>query len=214
LTYRYSKAIVQLWTEKRSLAQTQSLQRILIYYMTHPIYTESALAKLSAAELKQIASELGAAPTGDERDFWLKCILVHQSGIACLGLCYGREARPARLRKVFSEVPTDLIEEKTLELLGVVIIDREDQGDFVVPHGEIRFWVHRCDELIGTISTWVIGGVDTYHPKDYSNPQKYSRYRSLWAAAISLVPQTEVNVTYRDAEFILRQRFATAPDYI
>jgi hypothetical protein len=166
--------------------------------MTHPIYTESALAKLSAVELKQIASELGAAPTGDERDFWLKCILIHQSGIA----------------KVFSEVPTDLIEEKTLELLGVVIIDREDQGDFVVPHGEIRFWVHRCDELIGTISTWVIGGVDTYHPKDYSNPTKYSRYRSLWAAAISLVPSAEVNVTYRDAEFILRQRFATAPDYI
>jgi hypothetical protein len=72
-------------------------------------------------------------------------------------------------------VPTTLIEEKTLELLGVVIIDREDQSDFVVPHGEIRFWVHRFDKLIGTIATGVIGGVDTYHPKDYSNPQKYSR---------------------------------------
>ena len=95
--------------------------------MTHPIYTESALAKLSAAELKQIASELGAAPTGDERDFWLKCILIHQSSI----------------KAAFSEVPTELIEEKTLELLGVVIIDREDQGNLVVPHGDIRFWVHR-----------------------------------------------------------------------
>jgi hypothetical protein len=166
--------------------------------MTHPIYTESALAKLSAAELKQIALELGAAPTGDERDFWIECILVHQSGIA----------------KAFSEVPTDLIEEKTLELLGVVIIDREDQIDFVVPHGDIRFWVHRFDELIGTISTWVIGGVNTYHPKDYSNPHKYSRYDSLWAATISLVPPTEASVTYRDAELILRQRFATAPDYM
>jgi hypothetical protein len=107
-------------------------------------------------------------------------------------------------------VPTILIEEKTLELLGVVIIDREDYSDFVVPDGDIRFWVHRFEELIGTIST----GVDTYHPKDYSNPQKYSRYDSLWAAATSLVPQTEANIAYRDAELILRQRFATAPDYI
>jgi hypothetical protein len=166
--------------------------------MTHPIYTESALAKLSAAELKQIASELGAAPTGDERDFWRHCILIHQSVIG----------------KAVSEVPTDLIEEKTLELLGVVIIDREDYDDLVVPHGDIRYWVHRCDELIGTISTWVICGIDTYHPKDYSNPKTYSRYDSLWAAAISLVPSAEVKTTYRDAEFILRQRFATAPDYI
>jgi hypothetical protein len=166
--------------------------------MTHPIYTESALAKLSAAELKQIASELGAAPTGNERDFWLKCILVHQSGIT----------------KAFSEVPTDLIEEKTLELLGVVIIDGEDYSDFVVPHGDIRFWVHRDDELIGTIATWVIGGVDTYHPKDYSNPHKYNRYPRLWEAAISLVPPIEAIVTYRDAELILRQRFATAPEYM
>jgi|GEM_PF-4429656 len=166
--------------------------------MTHPIYTESALAKLSAAELQQIAIDLGVAPTGDERDFWLKCILTHQSGI----------------NKAFSEIPTDLIEEKTLELLGVVIIDREDYDDLVVSHGEIRFWVHRCDELIGTISTWVIGGIDTYQPTDYSNPKTFNRYDSLWAAAISLVPQTEANITYRDAEFILRQRFAAAPDYI
>jgi hypothetical protein len=107
-------------------------------------------------------------------------------------------------------IPTELIEEKTLELLGVVIIDREDYSDFVVPDGDIRFWIHRFEELIGTIST----GVDTYHPKDYSNPQKYSRYDSLWAAATSLVPQTEANIAYRDAELILRQRFATAPDYI
>jgi hypothetical protein len=111
-------------------------------------------------------------------------------------------------------VPTTLIEEKTLELLGVVVIDREDYSDFIVPHGDIRFWVHRFDELIGTISTWVIGEDDTYHPKDYSNPHKYSRYPSLWAAAISLVPSTEASVTYRDAELILRQRFATAPDYM
>jgi hypothetical protein len=166
--------------------------------MTHPIYTESALAKLSAAELKQIASELGAAPTGDERDFWLKCILIHQSSIS----------------KAFSEVPTDLIEEKTLELLGVVIIDREDQSDFAVPHGDIRFWVHRFDELIGTISTWVIGGVDTYHPKDYSNPQTFSRYKSLFCAVCQLLPKQELELTYREAEFILRQRFTTAPDYI
>jgi hypothetical protein len=107
-------------------------------------------------------------------------------------------------------VPTELIEEKTLELLGVVIIDREDYDDFVVPHGDIRFWVHRGDELIGTIST----GVDTYHPKDYSNPQKYSRHDSLFSAVCQLLPKQELEVTYRDAELILRQRFATAPDYM
>jgi hypothetical protein len=166
--------------------------------MTHPIYAESALAKLSAAELKQIATELGAAPTGDERDFWLKCILIHQSGII----------------KAFSEVPTDLIDEKTLELLGVVVIDRQDKDDFVVPHGEIRFWVHRFDELIGTISTWVIGGVDTYHPKDYNNSKIYSRFDSLFGAVCQLLPKQELEITYRDAEFILRQRFAAALDYI
>ncbi len=112
------------------------------------------------------------------------------------------------------EVPTDLIEEKTLELLGVVIIDQEDYNNFVVPHGDIRFWVHRGDELIGTISTWVIGGVDTYHPKDYSNPHKYSRHDSLFSAVCQLLPKQELEITYRDAEYILRQRFATAPDYI
>jgi hypothetical protein len=107
-------------------------------------------------------------------------------------------------------VPTALIEEKTLELLGVVIIDREDYDDFVAPHGDIRFWVHRFDKLIGTIST----GVDSYHPKDYSNPQKYSRHDSLFSAVCQLLPKQELEVTYRDAEFILCQRFATAPDYI
>ena len=166
--------------------------------MTHPIYTESALAKLSAAELKQIASEIGAAPTGDERDFLLKCILVHQSGIA----------------KASSEVPTDLIEEKTLELLGVEIVDRQDHCDLVVPHGEIRFWVYRLDELIGTISTWVIGEQDSYHPKDYSNPKQYSRFDSLFGAVCQLLPKQELEVTYRDAFQILKQRFDSTPDYI
>jgi hypothetical protein len=107
-------------------------------------------------------------------------------------------------------VPTALIEEKTLELLGVVIIDRKDYDDFVAPHGDIRFWVHRCDELIGTIST----GVNAYHPKDYNNPQKYSRCDSLFSAVCQLLPEQELEVTYRDAELILRQRFATAPDYM
>jgi hypothetical protein len=196
LTDRYNKAIANFGRLAIALLEP-NYHKGFTPIMTHPIYTESALAKLSAAELKQIASELGAAPTGDERDFWRLCILVHQSGIA----------------KASSEVPTALIEEKTLELLGVVIIDREDQIDCVVPDGDIRFWVHRFDELIGTISTWDIGGVG-YHPKDYSNPHKYNRYPRLWEAAISLVPPTEASVTYRDAELILGQRFATAPDYM
>lgn len=112
------------------------------------------------------------------------------------------------------EIPIDLIEEMTLDFLEVVVIDREVQGDFAVPHGEIRFWVHRCDELIGTISTWVIGGVESYHPEDYNNPKAYSRHDSLWAAVVSFIPRSEVSEKSRAAEFILRERFATAPDYI
>ena len=115
---------------------------------------------------------------------------------------------------VVKKIPTDLIEEKTLELLGVEIVDREDYCDFVVPHGDIRFSVFRNDELIGTISTWIIGGIDTYHPKDYSNPKQYSRFDSLFGAVCQLLPKQELDVTYRDAKLILLQRFATAPDYI
>jgi hypothetical protein len=168
--------------------------------MTHPIYTESALAKLSVSQLQKIASELGATPTGDrqQRDSWVQAILVHQSGIV----------------KASSEVPTDLIEEKTLELLGVEIVDRQDYIEECVPHGEIRFWVYRCDELIGTISTWIIGGIDTYHPTDYSNLSQYTRFDNLFSAVCQLLPEQELKVTYRDAKFILLQRFATAPDYI
>jgi hypothetical protein len=196
LTDRYSKAIAYFGRLAIALLKP-NYHKGFLSIMTHPIYTESALAKLSAAELQQIASELGAVTTDDERDFWLKSILTHQSGII----------------KAFSEVPTDLIEEKTLDLLGVVITDREDQDDFVVPHGEIRYWVHRFDDLLGTISTWVIGGIDTYHPTDYSNPKTYSRYDSLFSAVCQLLPEKELEVTYRDAEYILRQRFATVPDY-
>jgi hypothetical protein len=114
---------------------------------------------------------------------------------------------------VVKKIPTDLIEEKTLELLGVVVIDREDYDDFVVPHGDIRFSVFRNDELIGTISTWVIGGIDTYHPKNYSNLSQYSRFDRLFGAVCQLLPKQELDVTYRDAKLILLQRFATAPDY-
>ena len=115
---------------------------------------------------------------------------------------------------VVKKIPTDLIEEKTLELLGVVVIDREDYTDFVVPHGDIRFSVFRNDELIGTVSTWVIGGIDTYHPRDYNKPKKYSRFDSLFDAVCHLLPEQELKVTYRDAKFILIQRFESAPDYM
>ena len=166
--------------------------------MTHPIYSSSTLAQLSASELKQIASDLGAALTLDERDFWLNCILAHQSGII----------------QAFNTVPASLIEEKTLELLGVLVVDRQDESDFVVPHGDIRFWVHRFDELIGTISTWVIGGVDTYHPTEYSNPNKFTRCNSLFDAVRHLLPKQELEITYRDAFNILNQRFNSTPDYM
>jgi hypothetical protein len=194
LTDRYSKAIAYFGRKTIALLKPNYYKGFLAI-MTHPIYSEATLAKLSVAQLKLIASDLG---TGDKRDFWLKSILTHQSGIS----------------KAFSDVPTDLIEEKTLELLGVVIIDREDYDNLVVPHGEIRYWVHRFDDLLGTISTWVIGEKDTYHPTDYSNPTTYSRYDNLFSAVCQLLPKQELEVTYRDAEFILRQRFATAPNYI
>jgi hypothetical protein len=115
---------------------------------------------------------------------------------------------------VVKKIPTDLIEEKTLELLGVVVIDRKDYDDLVLPHGDIRFWIYRFDELIGTVSTWIISGIDTYHPKDYSNPKQYSRFDSLFSAVCQLLPEQELKVTYRDAKFILIQRFESAPDYM
>ena len=98
-TDRQNKAIANFPRETIALLKP-NYDKGFFFIMTHPIYTESALANLSAAELKQIASELGAAPTGDERDFWRKCILFHQSNIT----------------KAFSEIPTALIEEKTLHL--------------------------------------------------------------------------------------------------
>ena len=97
-TDRYNKAIAYFPRTAIALLKPTHYKGFF-FIMTHPIYTESALAKLSAAELKQIANELGAAPIGDEREFWRLCILVHQSGIS----------------KTFIEIPTDLIEEKTLE---------------------------------------------------------------------------------------------------
>jgi hypothetical protein len=134
-------------------------------------------------------------------------------------LDWGTSPKIGKLRRksklvVVKEIPTDLIQEKALELLGVVIIDREDYDDLVVPHGDIRFWVHRFDELIGTVSTWVIGEINTYHPKDYGNPKAYNRCDSLFGAVCQLLPKQELEIAINDAEFILRQRFATTPDYI
>ena len=40
-------------------------------------------------------------------------------------------------------VPLDLIEAETLSLLGVEIIDIEDNIDDCVPQGDIRYWVQR-----------------------------------------------------------------------
>ena len=126
----------------------------------------------------------------------------------------GQLQRKSNLVVVTKKVHTDLIEEKTLELLGVEIVDRQDYTDECVPDGNIRFWVYRCDELIGTISIWVIGEQDSYHPKDYSNPKQYSRFNSLYSAVCQLLPKQELEVTYRDAKFILIQRFKSAPNYI
>jgi hypothetical protein len=40
-------------------------------------------------------------------------------------------------------VPLDLIEAETLSLLGVEIIDIEDNIDDCIPQGDIRYWVQR-----------------------------------------------------------------------
>jgi hypothetical protein len=49
--------------------------------MTHPIYTAATLEALTVAELKTIASQLGAIPDGDKRvkQTWVSAVLDHQT---------------------------------------------------------------------------------------------------------------------------------------
>ena len=168
--------------------------------MTHPIYPESALIELSVSMLEEIADQLGATPIGDtsQRDTWIQCILAHQSTIT----------------QASYQIPIELIEEKTLDLLGVEVVNHEDYSSYVVPEGEIHYQVFRFDELIGTISKLTIGGVLGYHPKNYNCPDKYIRRDRLFLAVCHLLPKQDLEVTYPCAFQILEQRFNSVPSYV
>lgn len=168
--------------------------------MTHPIYPESALIELSVSTLEEIADELGATPTGDasQPDTWIQCILIHQSTIV-----------PAPY-----QIPVELIEDTTLDLLGVEVVNHEDNSSYAVPEGDIHYQVFRDDELIGTISKWTIDGVLGYHPKDYNCPDRFIRRNRLFLAVCHLLPKQELEITYLCAFQILEQRFSSTPDYM
>lgn len=166
--------------------------------MTHPIYTEKDLQACQLSDLKRIGRQVKASPE-DQRSkkSWISAILATQP-------------QPVKAE----EIPQKLVQEKTLELLGVVVLDEEDYTDRVVPEGDIQFWVHRFDDLLGTICKWTISGKVGYHPTNYSNPNKYIRFDSLFGAICELLPAQELEITYRDAFAILKQRFNSTSDYM
>jgi hypothetical protein len=61
---------------------------------------------------------------------------------------------PSTLSKPTVEIPTELVEDLTLSILGLEITDREEYINKIVPHGDIRFWLHQGGNLIAGISTW------------------------------------------------------------
>lgn len=101
-------------------------------------------------------------------------------------------------------LPTDLVEELTLDLLGLEIIDREDYTTDVIPHGDIRFLVALGDKQIAGISTWVDNSFVLTSGKSYA---------TLFDAVTSFIPRGELALAYSDAQTQLRDRFANAIDY-
>ena len=123
--------------------------------MTHPIYSQTTLEALTITQLKTIASQIGAIPDGDKRvkQTWVSAIIDHQIKFSPAKV----EAMQAHIAEVIDrakEVPQDLTEDLTLDLLGLEVVNREDYTDEVIPHGDIRYWVNRGDDLIAGISTW------------------------------------------------------------
>jgi hypothetical protein len=172
--------------------------------MTHPIYSQTTLTALTIAAIKVIARQLGAIPDGDKRvkQVWVSVVLEHQTKFSPAKV----EAMSAHIAEVMdcAQVPQDLTEDLTLTLLGLEIVDRQDYIDECVPHGDIRYWVHRGDVLIGAISTWGKRYVLT----------SGKTYATLFDAVTSFSPRGEVALAYSDAQSQLRERFATAIDYI
>jgi hypothetical protein len=173
--------------------------------MTHPIYSQTTLKALTITAIKTIANQLGVIPDGDRRrkEVWIAAVLDHQIKFSPAKV----EAMSAHIAEVMDraqEVPQDLTEDLTLTLLGLEIVDRQDYIDECVPHGDIRYWVNRGDVLIGAISTWGKRFVLT----------SGKTYATLFDAVTSFSPRGEVALAYSDAQSQLRERFATAIDYI
>ena len=181
--------------------------------MTHPIYSQTNLEALTTAQLKTIANQIGAIPDGDKRvkQVWVSAIINHQivfspTKVAAMKLhveqTMERITTAAAVKvEAVEEVPTDLIEELTLDLLGIEVIDRDTQTDEVIPHGYPRYLIHKGDELLGSISTWVDGGYVLTSGKSYS---------SLFEAvtSINFVSRGELALAHSDAQSQLRERFA------
>lgn len=172
--------------------------------MTYPIYSQTTLKALTITAIKVIASQIGAIPDGDKRvkQTWVSAVLDHQIKFSPAKV----EAMSAHIAEVMdrAKVPQDLTEDLTLTLLGLEIVDREDYIDECVSHGDIRYWVNRDDVLIGAISTWGKRYVLT----------SGKTYATLFEAVTSFSPRGEVALAYSDAQSQLRERFATAIDYI
>jgi hypothetical protein len=55
-----------------------------------------------------------------------------------------------------SNVPIELIEQETLNILGINIIDKQDKIEDCIPHGTIRWWVERGGIATGYGYCWRI----------------------------------------------------------
>ena len=172
--------------------------------MTHPIYSQSNLTALTITSIKAIANQIGAIPDGDKRfkQTWVSAVLDHQIKFSPAKV----EAMEVHLAEVMNcdRVPQDLAEDLTLTLLGLVIVDRQDNQLELVPHGDTRYWVKRADIVIGAVSTWGNRFVLT----------SGKTYATLFDAVTSFTSRGEVALAYSDAQSQLRERFATAIDYI
>ena len=50
------------------------------------------------------------------------------------------------------DIPADLIEQEALTLLGIEVVDRQDYTHKCVPHGDLRWWVHRGETELQVLS--------------------------------------------------------------
>jgi hypothetical protein len=166
--------------------------------MTHPVYTAKDLAACRLSDLKRIGRQTGAQPLDKRsKQSWIDAILAIQ---------------PQPITGL--EIPAELVQEETLKLLGVEVMDREDYSDRSVPVGDIRWNIFKADRLIGTVSTLVYGDKQKFIPKDWNKQDKPKFFTNLFNAVIELLPANDVAIMYRKAIRLLTDRFASTPDYI